>query len=93
MTHLAFGRDITAHFRPARPVQLSRPGPRIYLPHSLQSSRGQFLQSIFFSSFNNDDTFGIWKGHYSSFPSSQASTALKAWATLPPCDCSVTLNK
>ncbi|KRZ96417.1 Solute carrier family 2, facilitated glucose transporter member 3 [Trichinella sp. T8] len=45
MTHLAFRRDITAHLLRARPLQISRPGPRSYLPHSLRSSRGHFLQS------------------------------------------------
>ncbi|KRZ48098.1 PiggyBac transposable element-derived protein 2 [Trichinella nativa] len=45
MTHLAFRRDITAHLLRARPLQISRPGPRIHLPHSLRSSRGHFLQS------------------------------------------------
>ncbi|KRX51753.1 hypothetical protein T09_13292 [Trichinella sp. T9] len=46
MTHLAFRRDITAHLLRARPLQISRPGPRIHLPHSLRSSRGHFLQSL-----------------------------------------------
>ncbi|KRY20004.1 Solute carrier family 2, facilitated glucose transporter member 3 [Trichinella patagoniensis] len=45
MTHLAFRRDITAHLLRARSLQISRPGPRIHLPHSLQRSRGYFLQS------------------------------------------------
>ncbi|KRX79237.1 hypothetical protein T06_8973 [Trichinella sp. T6] len=44
MTHLAFRRDITAHLLRTRPLQISRPGPRIHLPHSLRSSRGHFLQ-------------------------------------------------
>ncbi|KRZ84342.1 PiggyBac transposable element-derived protein 3 [Trichinella sp. T8] len=45
MTHLAFRRDITAHLLRVRPLQIPRPGPRIHLPHSLQRSRGYFLQS------------------------------------------------
>ncbi|XP_003377264.1 hypothetical protein Tsp_01459 [Trichinella spiralis] len=45
MTHLAFRRDITAHFLRARLLQISRPEPRSHLPHSLRSSRGHFLQS------------------------------------------------
>ncbi|KRX27638.1 PiggyBac transposable element-derived protein 3 [Trichinella nelsoni] len=45
MTHLAFRRDITAHLLRARLLQISRPGPRSHLPHSLRSSGGHFLQS------------------------------------------------
>ncbi|XP_003382354.1 piggyBac transposable element-derived protein 3 [Trichinella spiralis] len=45
MAHLAFRRDITVHLLRARPLQISRPGPHIHLPHSLRSSRGHFLQS------------------------------------------------
>ncbi|KRZ14129.1 hypothetical protein T11_8445 [Trichinella zimbabwensis] len=45
MTHLAFRKNITAHLLRARRLQISRPGPRSHLPHSLRSSREQFLQS------------------------------------------------